>query len=248
MEYASFFITDKALFGSFPTQTQVEELESTGVRYFVDLTNINESKIVPYSTKYKYINFPIDDRGIPTDKRNFTIFIYKLCDIISTLESTDKLYIHCKGGHGRSGLVVACITCRFFNIPPHIALKHTTLCHSKRETMREIWRTMGSPQTPEQKKFVINTCEKISISKENVLHPCSKHGINIDGVGYFNTVEDVMKNDINLTEISLHIRNETSQICKQALLDTELNYISVEDCDEDINIALMKIRYNNFIL
>ena len=46
MEYASFFITDKALFGSFPTQAQVEELESTGVRYFVDLTNPNESKIV----------------------------------------------------------------------------------------------------------------------------------------------------------------------------------------------------------
>ena len=38
MNYCSYFIKDKALFGSYPTQQSVEELEQEGVRYFVDLT------------------------------------------------------------------------------------------------------------------------------------------------------------------------------------------------------------------
>jgi hypothetical protein len=35
MERSSYFIKDKALFGSYPTQESVEELEKEGVRYFI---------------------------------------------------------------------------------------------------------------------------------------------------------------------------------------------------------------------
>ena len=37
MNNSSFFIKDRALFGSFPSQDSVSELETLGVRYFVDL-------------------------------------------------------------------------------------------------------------------------------------------------------------------------------------------------------------------
>ena len=40
MDNASFFIKNRALFGSFPTQESVEELEKNGVKYFINLTDL----------------------------------------------------------------------------------------------------------------------------------------------------------------------------------------------------------------
>ena len=50
MDNCSFFIKNNALFGGFPTQENVDELEKNGVRYFVNLTEKNEPKINPYKT------------------------------------------------------------------------------------------------------------------------------------------------------------------------------------------------------
>ena len=44
MDYCSYFIKDKAIFGSFPTQESVYELENEGVKYFVDLTDNDKEK------------------------------------------------------------------------------------------------------------------------------------------------------------------------------------------------------------
>lgn len=171
MENASFFIEDKALFGSFPTQTQVNKLEDIGVVHFVNLTHPNETKITQYTTHRNYITYPILDRLIPEDNLDFSRFIYTLCSLISALKKGEKIYIHCKGGHGRSGLVVACVTSKFFNIPAKKALKHTTICHSNREIMRDLWRRVGSPQTLDQKDFVKNVCSTLKINKDHILHP-----------------------------------------------------------------------------
>lgn len=57
MNRCSYFIQNKALFGSYPTQESVLELEEHGVRYFVDLTHNGEKNTTPYETKYKYIRF-----------------------------------------------------------------------------------------------------------------------------------------------------------------------------------------------
>ncbi len=173
MENASFFIEDKALFGSFPTQTQVNKLEAIGVRHFVNLTHPDESKINPYTTNHNYISYPIIDRFIPEDNLIFSRFIYTLCNLISLLQEGEKIYIHCKGGHGRSGLVVACVTTKFFDISPNTALKHTTKCHSNRTIMRDSWRRIGSPQTSHQKDFVRSVCGIIKIEIGHILHPSS---------------------------------------------------------------------------
>ena len=44
MDNSSYFIKNRSLFGSFPTQESVQELEEHGVRYFVDLTDITREK------------------------------------------------------------------------------------------------------------------------------------------------------------------------------------------------------------
>lgn len=154
MEKCSYFIEDKAFFGSFPSQDTVNILEKNGVRYFIDLTIHNENKTSSYTTKYNYIKYPIKDRKIPDNWKTFAKLVLDICDIVQKLKENEKIYIHCKGGHGRSGILVACILCQYYNITVEESLKITNDCHSKRKEMREIWRKIGSPQGKKQKEFV----------------------------------------------------------------------------------------------
>ena len=169
MDNSSFFIKNKAMFGSYPTQQSVEELELEGVRYFINLTQINEPKIIPYITKYNRLDYPITDRSVPDNIPTFCKFIIDICEIIKNLKKNnvqhDKVYIHCRAGHGRSGIIVACVLCYIFNLKPFDALLYTTKCHSNRSIMKDKWRKIGSPQTHQQKKFVYKLFEPININK-----------------------------------------------------------------------------------
>ena len=78
MDRSSYFIKDRAMFGSFPTQEAVEELEEEGVRFFINLTHDDEKKITPYTTKYTQILFPIIDRQVPKDSSTNCLW----CDFV----------------------------------------------------------------------------------------------------------------------------------------------------------------------
>lgn len=156
-ETSAVFIENQCVFGAFPTQNQVAELEEWGVDLFVDLTHHNERKITPYTTTKEIINFPIEDRNIPDNMTEFCALIVKLCDEIA---AGKKLYIHCKAGHGRSGIVVASILCYKYNLTPEESFKKTKQYHStrpvhaRRPRMNEYWKSKGAPQTEHQKQFV----------------------------------------------------------------------------------------------
>lgn len=157
----SYFIEGKAIFGSFPTQEDVDKLESLGVCFFVDLTSSHESKLVPYIARNaRIIRYPIPDNGIPTDKQSFLSFVLNLYKIICNLPTETKMYIHCKGGHGRSGIVVATLLALYHKISGLDAIKMTTMYHNNRLVMRDKWRRIGSPQTHQQKLFVLSLFEK----------------------------------------------------------------------------------------
>jgi ribA/ribD-fused uncharacterized protein len=195
MERCSYFVQNRALFGSFPVQAAVEELENEGVRYFVNLTSDSESKITQYTTKYGYINYPIPDRYVPKDWGAFARFIIRVADIITGLSNGDKVYIHCKGGHGRSGVVVACLLVHMFGMSPERALAKTSNYHSKRREMRKIWRKVGSPQTPAQKAFVQNFFQPLYFYRAyktgytTGFSNFSTHPVSIEGMGTFPTSE-----------------------------------------------------------
>lgn len=191
MERCSYFIPDKALFGSFPTQEAVSELEVNGVRYFVDLTTANERKTTPYITNYHYIKYPITDHNIPYDKLSFAQLILKISQIIKNLNDGEKIYVHCKGGHGRAGIVVACVLCFVKGIRPTEALDETTTYHSRRSEMKERWRKIGSPQTRDQKEFVRRFFKAIRYTRNNTniytsgFNNFSPYPVVIPGLGVF---------------------------------------------------------------
>jgi len=45
--------------------------------------------------------------------------------LVNQLEN-NKLYIHCRGGHGRAGLVVACLLCSIYDYPPEKSIELTS--------------------------------------------------------------------------------------------------------------------------
>jgi ribA/ribD-fused uncharacterized protein len=183
------------MFGSFPTQEAVNELEIKGVRFFINLTHDHEKKITPYTTKYEYISFPIIDRHVPKDWKEFAQFIIRVSDIIVSLKQNELVYLHCKGGHGRSGVVVASLLCYMFKMSPVDALKQTTKYHSKRSVMREKWRTLGSPQTYHQKSFVHKFFDNLNFYRAYIhgnsagFSNFTTHSVCIEGFGTFPTSE-----------------------------------------------------------
>lgn len=190
MNRCSFFVKDVALFGSYPLEEEVTELEDFGVRYFVDLTETNEKGTIPYTTRYKYFNYPIKDHRIPSNWSSFAQFITKISGIIKTLK-TEKIYIHCRAGHGRSGLFVACLLCNIYGFSPSESLNMTSIYHSKRIDMKEKWRKIGSPQTRSQKHFVAKFFEPLYIYKNYTKYFStefsneSNHTVNIPNIGTF---------------------------------------------------------------
>ena len=155
VDYSSFFIEGRALFGSYPSQKQVNDLIGMDVKYFIDLTVPGEV-FPPYSTgDVLYANFPILDRKTPSDITQFTVFTLAVYNAIVSLKGNEKMYLHCKGGHGRAGILVAILLyLHLGNISTQKALELTTKYHGQRRVMRQKWRDIGSPQTRSQKAYV----------------------------------------------------------------------------------------------
>lgn len=154
MNQASFFIEKKALFGGYPNHKQIIELQEEGVAWFIDLTNSNEKNIKIYSHLVNnWINYPIKDKHIPENKKNFMIFLLLLQMVMESLKPNEKIYLHCRGGHGRSTLVIACFLSMVFNISPLDSLNLAKEYHTLRPNLRSKW-LVGWPLSLKQRKFV----------------------------------------------------------------------------------------------
>ena len=192
MEYCSYFIENRAIFGCYP-QENIRNLERMGVRFFFDLTNKEEQeKLNKYITLYHYDNFPIKDRYIPRDIHEFCKFVVKIAHIINNLKDNEKVYVHCKGGHGRAGIVVCCLLSYMYNFPSEEAIRLTTQYHNNRTKMRDKWRRIGSPQTDKQKEFVIRMFKSVFVNGITVknsfyfLSNNSRHSVVYNGTVYKN--------------------------------------------------------------
>lgn len=255
MNFCSYFIENKALFGSFPTQKSLEELETHGVRYFINLTCKGERRIKPYSTKYNYIHYPIIDRNIPKDWKTFALFILKICQILDNLNDGEKIYIHCRGGHGRSGVVVACILCYYFKISSNEALRKTNEYHNNRIEMRDRWRKMGSPQNEMQKVFVRRFFDPLyyyspyKTGRTIGFSNFSPHPVFIENFGTFPTSEaafNAMKNPTNKIYVEKQLKASTPFVSKRlgrtCILRSDWN-----DIRDDIMYDIIKRKFNQNI-
>ena len=165
LKFCSSFLHDQAFFGCYPNQEQFEELIREGFTYFIDLTTLRERRLFSFDyslhiSKYEnisYLNFSIIDNNIPTNQDLFIEFISFLTNLI---RQKKKIYIHCKGGHGRSSLIVASLLCNVFLYTPTKAFSLTKACHEKRVDLKDKYKGISCPQLYAQRKFIIDMYNK----------------------------------------------------------------------------------------
>ena len=149
-------------FGSYPYY-YVHALLNKGIRVFVDVSNHREDELPEYSDKLTidsmYIYFPIKDRSIPMKNEEDSVQ-FLISTLVEYINSGYKIYIHCKGGHGRSAVLTALVL-RGMGYTPEKALKLVYESHQERPEMLERWRKIGAPQSKKQKDYVRNFPIKI---------------------------------------------------------------------------------------
>lgn len=151
-------------FGCYPTQTALQVLEESQFDLVVKLTCEPEKNIHPYQTFIEKMAYPIKDNSIPLDWESFSVFISKLLHLY--ILKNKKIFIHCKGGHGRSCIIVACLLyCLKSSSNARIAIEDTIQIHNKRQDLSSRWRNIRSPFSKTQYIFLYKFLNPVCILK-----------------------------------------------------------------------------------
>lgn len=139
-------------------------LLSHQVNSFIDLTE--EDELAHYDNIFKritdkeiaYFRFPIVDYSIPTNEE-----MHQIITCINTqLAENNKIYLHCRGGIGRTGTVVACWL-KSQGSSGEEALEKLAFLFSRSNAAR----FCRSPESQEQINFVLNYCPQPSVADGN---------------------------------------------------------------------------------
>ena len=200
----SYEVTKNIYAGEYPrnkddesSYAKLKQFENFGITHFVDLTEAGE--LQPYEHLLyegaKYLRFPIKDESIPQSTESVRGLIAKITKAIKGNPKA-KVYIHCWGGVGRTGLVVGCLLGELYKQGYDETLKRLeqlfAVCpkSAKRHT----------PETAEQHKFIANYIQglKHNDTKASERNPKEKEGVrrfveaqNAVYAGYKQALEEV---------------------------------------------------------
>ena len=168
-------------------KNKIAHMYHFGIRHFIDLTE--EGELQPYShllpADTTYTRFPIRDCGAPSSVES----VQRLLLRIEELKKMEGyVYLHCWGGVGRTGTIVACYLSQDAEEP--------NLCHILEE-LRNHFSEMPkaayreTPETEEQKDFIkrfINAAASYKEEKANrvvdSIRGCLMAGAAGDALGY----------------------------------------------------------------
>jgi len=106
---------------------------------FCNYSNIIESSNV------EYLHYPITDRQVPS----MDMFISSLTDILNKIIEGKKVFIHCAGGHGRTGTYSAALLMLILGKTYDRALHYTQKFHNERRIYD--MRQRHHPRSPSNK-------------------------------------------------------------------------------------------------
>ncbi len=133
------------------TLARLKSLHEAGINYFIDLTEEGEMpeyrRLLPVETHY--LRHPLRDQEVPADAAS----MHELQSRIHTaLKLGRRIYIHCRAGIGRTGVVVGCYLVEE-GLDGRTALKR----------LNELWRQSERsvswpvvPQTDEQTAYILD--------------------------------------------------------------------------------------------
>lgn len=150
----------------------LQYLYSNKVTVFVNLTTSNE---LNHRQNFKYhlklpsniqfIHFPIKDMAVEQDESTM-----ELVDKIIHLSNTNIIYIHCKGGHGRTGVIAGLIMHKLY---PSLSYTEVLRYIQKQHSTRKYKPKSSTPQTSQQFNQlhrIINNSQDIFFYDKNCTH------------------------------------------------------------------------------
>jgi protein-tyrosine phosphatase len=162
--HTNWIIPGKFLCGSFPRSKVIRDLLDVGCNIFVNLTMPNETQRYGSYIEFaeakskksiKYIPFPIYDHNVGRE-----VEVVKLVQDLEAMilaPSNDVIYIHCIGGHGRTGTIVSLLLAKLYKLDAFAAME---VCQALHDTRQE---TNGrvSPESTVQRNQVHKLVPKI---------------------------------------------------------------------------------------
>jgi hypothetical protein len=155
---------DTGYFGAYPTDEYISVLKDEGFQYIIKLNLESEKNISKYPENLvPIIHYPIKDNNVPQDWDKFSSLINF---IVKQLRDKIKIFIHCKGGHGRSCILIACIIYVLYeNMNARESIEYTIKIHNQRTNLSDRWKEIKSPLTKTQYVFLYKFLNPICILK-----------------------------------------------------------------------------------
>jgi protein-tyrosine phosphatase len=155
----SYWVDERLLAGKYPGSTsdheareKVEQLLQAGIRTFIDLTE--DSELLPYvhlvPPGVSHHRIAVPDVTSPTEEQ-----VRQALDLIESGAEEGLVYLHCRGGCGRTGVVLGCyLVEQGMDADAALGRVH--------RLTRALWRT-NCPETREQ-VWLVHRWEMISSS------------------------------------------------------------------------------------
>lgn len=148
---------------------KVRQFIAFGITHFVDFTE--EGELSPYAQylpkECSYRRFPIKDVSVPGSCREVFDLMEYIASVIA--KPDNKVYIHCWGGVGRTGTIVACLY-EYLGENYEDAVRH--LRESFRQCPKSQWRQ--TPETDKQLKFVKAFDQYLGLLREKNMPPAKQ--------------------------------------------------------------------------
>jgi hypothetical protein len=123
---------------NFPTEVEalknINDIVNDGINVMVCLQQ--EEQLVNGQPRYsslvgnklQYLHFPIEDQNIPSHK----VFVQHMTLLLELLLQGKNIFIHCLGGHGRTGTYVAALLMIMYGLDSRQAIYYTQYFHNLR--------------------------------------------------------------------------------------------------------------------
>lgn len=144
------FILERILIGAKPIKETLNQIINCGVNVFVNLCS-NQKTELEYPDHCHIIHFPIQPgKASPIKKTKELIeLLYSIW-----LDNNNFLYIHCEGGHGRSGMFGALLYGKIQKVSAPIAIQ--AIVNARENRFDKSRNFIPTPETNSQVKLIVS--------------------------------------------------------------------------------------------
>merc|ERR1711974_127850 len=168
--WCNWLIKDQILVGAYPKKKLLlRDILATGVTHFVCLMEQKEldrqgkpylpiaqalvtenEELTPKASELEYVHFPIRDKSICSDESTLEL----VDKILHLFAEKKKIFIHCRGGHGRTGVIASLLLGKIYGLEAYEAISACKSFHDCRVDIKAKPGVYDSPETSDQRNQV----------------------------------------------------------------------------------------------